>query len=70
MQMPLWQTLTRQKPSREEKVFFFEKKEAKNFYVFRYWLQKSPRQRSKVFCFFFSKKKTFLSIQPWFRYNE
>jgi hypothetical protein len=44
----------------KEKVFFFEKKEAKNFYVFRVVPENTPRQRSKVFWFFFSKKNAFL----------
>jgi hypothetical protein len=42
-------------------MFFFEKKNQKTFASLRA-LVTSPRQRTKVFCFFFSKKKTFLSL--------
>jgi hypothetical protein len=38
-------------------MFFFEKKNQKTFESLRA-LVPSPRQPTKVFCFFFSKKKT------------
>jgi hypothetical protein len=40
-------------------MVFFEKKK-KTFIPFSEMLGISPRQRTKVFCFFFSKKKAFL----------
>jgi hypothetical protein len=41
------------------KQFFFEKKNQKTF---AYWARAcGPSEGVKVFCFFFSKKKTFLS---------
>jgi hypothetical protein len=51
---------------KERKTFFFEKKEAKNFCLFaRGSMEARPpslsaREKLKVFCFFFSKKKVFL----------
>jgi hypothetical protein len=39
-------------------MFFFEKKNQKTF------TYSGPRQRVKVFCFFFSKKKTFYPFFP------
>jgi hypothetical protein len=39
-------------------MFFFEKKNQKTFVRCR-GLVTSVRQEAKVFCFFFSKKKTF-----------
>jgi hypothetical protein len=43
---------------KEESLFFFEKKNQKTFVYFGFGLsgRAQPRQ-SKVFCFFFSKKK-------------
>jgi hypothetical protein len=42
----------------ERKQFFFEKKNQKTF---AYWARAcGPSEGVKVFCFFFSKKKTFL----------
>jgi hypothetical protein len=46
------------KEAREE--FFFEKKNQKTFVMMAYALRQRERQREKVFCFFFSKKKSFL----------
>jgi general secretion pathway protein I len=43
------------------KRFFFEKKNQKTFGLRRVGPGEPPRQRSKVFCFFSSEKKTFLS---------
>jgi hypothetical protein len=42
------------------KVFFFEKKNQKTFMSLGAEMER-PRQQTKVFCFFFSKKKAFLS---------
>jgi len=44
----------------EEKKFFFEKKNQKTFTNWASASQHKPDQDSKVFCFFFSKKKAFL----------
>jgi len=41
-------------------VFFFEKKNQKTFMSLGAAMER-PRQQTKVFCFFFSKKKSFLS---------
>ncbi len=48
----------RRKPFYSDKLGYLGgyKKEAKNFYVFSYVLEKSPRQRSKVFWFFFKEE--------------
>jgi hypothetical protein len=43
---------------KQEKAFFFEKKKQKTF-ISSGVLEKNPRQRSKVFWFFFSKKNIF-----------
>jgi hypothetical protein len=45
----------------KEKMFFFEKKNQKTFASLRTPMA-SPRQRLKVFCFFFSKKKAFFPL--------
>jgi len=43
-------------------MFFFEKKNQKTFAsLSRTYPQRKPKD-IKVFCFFFSKKKTFLSL--------
>jgi len=42
-------------------MFFFEKKNQKTFASWRAPVT-NPRQPSKVFCFFFSKKKAFLFL--------
>jgi hypothetical protein len=49
--------------SRERrKFFFFEKKKQKTFDYFGFGLSSySEPRRVKVFCFFFSKKKSFLT---------
>jgi hypothetical protein len=41
----------------ERKVFFFEKKNQKTFFLKSPLLQQGAFKKSKVFCFFFSKKK-------------
>jgi hypothetical protein len=49
--------------SNSKRIFFFEKKEAKNFYSIKSIILETPRvpqaqsKLIKVFCFFFSKKK-------------
>jgi peptidylprolyl isomerase len=43
-------------------MFFFEKKKQKTFATLRTWAGWRTRKVIKVFCFFFSKKKTFLSL--------
>jgi hypothetical protein len=56
-----WQPLSADRPGQSgegRKQFFFEKKNQKTFaYWARAWGQS---EGVKVFCFFFSKKKTFL----------
>jgi len=42
-------------------MFFFEKKTQKTF-AFKRTQVTNPRQQPKVFCFFFSKKKSFLHL--------
>ncbi len=44
----------------EERVFFSEEKNQKTFANWAEPTRISPVQVAKVFCFFFSKKKTFL----------
>jgi hypothetical protein len=54
-----------------EKALLFEKKEAKNSYLLR--IAASAGQTAtgaKVFCFFFSKKKRFLTITKNVRGNH
>jgi len=53
------------KAGKRKEVFFFEKK-PKNFYLFRatsmlHGWANGRKPGAKVFCFFFSKKKYFLS---------
>ena len=45
----------------ESKAFFFEKKKQKTFAPCRRTLKRGATAESKVFCFFFSKKKALLS---------
>jgi hypothetical protein len=48
----------------ERKRFFFEKKNQKTFISLGPLYPEMPQPKgSKVFCFFFSKKKTFLSAR-------
>jgi hypothetical protein len=42
-------------------MFFFEKKNQKTFGLWRAAPGEHPRQKAKVFCFFSSEKKAFLS---------
>jgi len=52
------------------KAFFFEKKKQKTFAFWRTPLG-FPRQRIKVFCFFFSKKKFFLAFLKYpYRFRQ
>ena len=46
--------------SKEESMFFFEKKNQKTFIRLSPANPPMQRQLAKVFCFFFSKKKSFL----------
>ena len=48
---------------KKRKQFFFEKKNQKTFTRFEYssWLAVASTKQTKVFCFFFSKKKYFLA---------
>jgi hypothetical protein len=48
------------KTPREEGMFCFEKRGKKTFGLWRAPGDWHARKRAKVFCFFFSKKKTFL----------
>jgi len=41
-------------------MFFFEKKNQKTFASWGSRLLRQPLKETKVFCFFFSKKKAFL----------
>jgi hypothetical protein len=45
---------------RQERMFFFEKKNQKTFGPWRTGPGKRTHKRIKVFCFFSSEKKTFL----------
>ncbi len=46
----------------DRKVFFFEKKNRKTFGNFAYRVGQRLHQGIKVFCFFFSKKKSFFPL--------
>jgi hypothetical protein len=49
-------------PKRERKAFFFEKKKQKTFISFGFGFSGEAQPRHpKVFCFFFSKKKSLLT---------
>jgi hypothetical protein len=67
-QRPLWiirsSSRNREIPlKRRRKYFFFEKKKQKTFGRFGFGLsEKAQPSIAKVFCFFFSKKKTFLPL--------
>jgi hypothetical protein len=51
--------------AKKGRMFFFEKKNQKTFITRRTFAGEARDSRPKVFCFFFSKKKTFLSCaQP------
>jgi hypothetical protein len=45
----------------KEEVFFFEKKNQKTFVTSHRVARARGAKQAKVFCFFFSKKKTFLT---------
>ncbi len=45
-------------------MFFFEKKNQKTFYRLTPLSGEGAPRRMKVFCFFFSKKKSLLSYLP------
>jgi hypothetical protein len=48
----------------ERRMFFFEKKNQKTFAIWDRAQGQRGAKKSKVFCFFFSKKKTFLADPP------
>jgi hypothetical protein len=51
--------------TRGRKAFFFEKKKQKTFDYLACGLSgSSEARRAKVFCFFFSKKKSFIPFGP------
>jgi hypothetical protein len=48
--------------AQEESLFFFEKKNQKTFVTWRTWPGWRTRQKTKVFCFFSSEKKSLSSL--------
>jgi hypothetical protein len=49
---------------RRQQVFFFEKKNQKTFNSWCVFRRPAFARKIKVFCFFSSEKKTFLSPEP------